>query len=56
MLHDKIVKVTIDTMGLAEIILDMIVWHYGLPTSIMSNRGSLFISKFSLYFYYFFNI
>lgn len=46
MVHYKSVKVTIDALGLAKIILDVIVWHYNLPNSIVSNKGSLFISKF----------
>ena len=46
MVHYKPVKVIIDTPGLAEIILDEVVWHHGLLDSMMSDRGSLFISKF----------
>ena len=40
------VRVTIEAPGLAKIILDMVVWHHGLPNSIVSDRGSLFTSKF----------
>ena len=40
------VKVTIDVAGLAEVIIDMIVRHHGLPNSIVTDRGSLFTSKF----------
>ena len=39
-------KVTIDALGLAEVIIDVIVWHHGLPDSIVTNRGSFFTSKF----------
>ena len=46
MVHYEPVKVTIDAAGLAEVILDMVVRHHGLPDSIMTDRGSLFISKF----------
>ena len=46
MVHYEQVKVTIDAPGLAEIILDVVVWHYGLPNSIVTNKGSLFTSKF----------
>ena len=46
MMHYKPVKVTINTLGLAEVILDMIVWHHGLSDSIVSDKGSLFTSKF----------
>ena len=44
--HYKPVKVTIDALGLAEVIIDIVVWHYGLPDSIVTDKGSLFTSKF----------
>ena len=40
------VKVTIDALGLAKVILDVIVWHYGLYDSIVSDKSSLFTLKF----------
>ena len=46
MVHYKLVKVTIDTLGLAEVIIDMVVWYHSLPDSIVTNRGSFFTSKF----------
>ena len=46
MVHYEPGKVTINIPGLAEVILDVIVRHYGLLDSIMSDRDSLFISKF----------
>ena len=46
MVHYEPVKVTINAPGLAEVILDVVVWHHGLPDSIVSDRDSLFISKF----------
>ena len=46
MVHYEPVKVTIDAPGLAEVILDVVVRHHGLPDSIVSDRGSLFTSKF----------
>ena len=46
MVHYKPVKINIDTPRLAEVILDVIVWHYGLLDSIVSDRGLLFTSKF----------
>ena len=46
MVYYKPVKVTIDAPGLAEVIIDVIIWHHGLSDSIVTNRGSLFTSKF----------
>ena len=46
MVHYKPVKVTINASGLAEVILDMVVWHHGLLDLIVLNRGLLFTSKF----------
>ncbi len=46
MVHYEPVKVTIDTPGLAEVIMEAVVRHHGLPDSIVSNRGSVFTSKF----------
>ena len=56
MVHYEPVKVTINAPGLAEVILDMVVWHHGLLNSIVSNRGSLFISKFWSLLCYFLGI
>ena len=46
MVHYEPVKVTIDAPGLAEVIINMLIRHHGLPDSIVTNRGSLFTSKF----------
>ena len=35
MVHYKPVKVTIDAPGLAEVIIDVVVCHHGLPDSIV---------------------
>ncbi len=40
------VKVTIDAPGLAEVIIDVVVHHHGVPESIITDQGSLFTSKF----------
>ena len=40
------VKVTIDAPGLAEVIIDVVVYHHGIPKSIVTDRGLLFKSKF----------
>ena len=52
----KPVKVTINAPGLAEVILDVIIRYHGLPDSIVTDRGSLFTSKFWSLLCYFFGI
>ena len=42
MVHYEPVKFTIDTPGLAEVIIDVIVRHHVLSDSIVSNRGSVY--------------
>ena len=42
----KSVKVTINTFGLAEVIVNVIVRYYGLTNSIVTNRELLFTLKF----------
>ena len=37
MVHYEPVKVTIDAPGLAEVIIDMVVRHHGLPDSIVTD-------------------
>ena len=46
MVHYEPVKVTINALGLAEVIIDMVVRHHSLPNSIISDRGANFTSKF----------
>lgn len=38
--------VTIDVLGLVEVIINVIVCHHGVPKSIAIDQGLLFISKF----------
>ena len=45
MVHYKLVMITINAPGLAEVIIDVVVRHHGLPNSIVTDRGSLFTSK-----------
>ena len=45
MVYYKPVNVTIDALGLAEVIIDVVVRHHGLLDSIINNWGSLFTSK-----------
>ncbi len=56
MVHYESVKVTIDTPGLAEVIIDMVVRHHGVPESIVTDQGLLFTSKFWSLLCYFFGI
>ena len=53
MVHYKPVKITLNIPGLAEVIIDVIVRHYRLLNSIVTNRGPLFTSKFWLSICYF---
>ena len=46
MVYYKPIKIIIDAPRLAEVIIDIVVRHHGLPNSIMTNRGSFFTSKF----------
>ena len=46
MVHYKPVKVIIIIPEQAEVILDVVIWYHGLPDLIVTNRGSLFTSKF----------
>ena len=54
--HYKLVKVTINALSLAEVIINIVVKHHSLPNSIVANRRSLFTSKFWLLLYYFFGM
>ena len=56
MIYYKPVKVTIDALGLAEVIIDIVVRYHGLPDLIITNQESFFTSKFWLLLCYFFVI
>ena len=56
MIYYESVKVIINNLKLAEVILDVIIWYYNLYDLIVSNKGLLFIFKFWLSLYYFFDI
>ena len=56
MVHYKLVKITIDAPGLAEVIIDVVVQYHGLPNLIVTDRGSLFTLKFWSSLYYFLGI
>lgn len=36
-MHYKLIKITIDALGLAEVIINAVVHHQGLPDSIVSD-------------------
>ncbi len=46
MVHYEPVKVTIDAPGLADVIIDVVMRYHSLPNPIVSDRGSVFTSKF----------
>ena len=46
MVYYELVKVTINASKLAEVILDIVIWHYGLSNSIVSDKDLFFTSKF----------
>ena len=46
MVNYELIKVTINTLGLVEVIINDVVRDYDLPDLIVSNQGSVFISKF----------
>ena len=56
MVYDEPVKVTIDSSGLVEVIIDMVVQHSDLTDSIISDQGSIFMSKFWFSLCYFLGI
>ncbi len=56
MVHNVPVKVTINVPDLAKVIINVVVRHHGIPESIVTDRGSLFTSKFWSSLYYFLGI
>ena len=56
MVHYEPIKVSIDAPGLAKVIIDVVVWHHGLPDSIVTDKGLFFISKFWSSLYYFLGV
>ena len=56
MVHYKLIKITINIPGLEEVIIDVRIWHYDLRNSIVTDKGSLFTSKFWSSLCYFFDI
>ena len=56
MVHYEPVQITITAPALAKVILNVVVRHYGLRDSIVSDRGSVFTSKFWSSLCYFLSI
>ena len=56
MVYYEPVKIIIDALSLAEVIINVVVRHHGLSDSIITNRGSFFTSKFWSLLCYFFGI
>ena len=54
--HYEPIKVTINAPRLAEVIMDVVIRHHGLPDSIISERGAIFTSKFWFLLRYFLGI
>ena len=56
MIYYKLVKITIDALKLAKVIIDVMVQHNSLPDSIVNNQSLIFILKFWSLLYYFLGI
>ena len=56
MVYYEPVKVTTNALDFTEVIINVVVRHYNLPNSIVTDRRLLFTSKFLLLIYYFWDI
>ena len=56
MVHYKLVKITINALSFAKVIINIVIHHYSVPNLIISDRGLIFISKFWSSLCYFFDI
>lgn len=56
MVYYKVIRITIDILELAKVIIDVIVRYYGILESIISDQGSVFNLKFWSLLCYFFGI
>ncbi len=54
MVHYELVKEIINDPAIAKFIIEAVMWHYDLLDSIVSNRDSVFTSKFFSSLCYFF--
>ena len=46
MVHYEQVKILINVPRFVKVIIPVVVWHHGLPNFIVTDKGSLFTSKF----------
>ena len=44
--YNKPIKIIIDILSLAKVIIGVVMRHHGFPDSIVINQGLLFTSKF----------
>ncbi len=56
MVNHKPLLTTLDADQLAEVLIEAVIKYHGLPDSIVTDRGSLFTSKFSSSLFYLLNI
>ena len=56
LVYYKPVKINIDTIDLAEVIINMVVWHHGLLNLIVTDKEPLFTLKFWSLLSYFLDI
>ena len=56
MVHHEQIKITINTLSLAELIIDVIILYHSFLNSIVMDRGFLLILKFWLSLWYFLSI
>ena len=54
--HYELVKVTTNPPELAEVIINVVVWYYDWLDSFVTDRSSVFISKFWASLYYFLRV
>ena len=53
MVYYELIKITINILGLAEVIINMVMHYYRVPESIITDQGLLLILKFWFLLYYF---
>ena len=56
MIYYKYIKITINILSLAKVIIDMVIQYHKILKSIVMDQGLLFISKFWFLLYYFLKI